>query len=64
MRIKGNQLEYYYVRFENVLINDQISSMDFDQAAVPEIDLLWRGLFGEDSIATVPGFKFQNSGRL
>ena len=55
----GNQLEYYYyVRFENVLINDQDQYYaDFDQAAVPQKSTsLWRGLFGEDSTVTVPGF--------
>lgn len=55
----GNQLEYYYyVRFENVLINDQDQFYaDFDQAAVPQKStFLWRGLFGEDSTVTVPGF--------
>ena len=55
----GNQLEYYYyVRFENVLINDQDQFYaDFDQAAVPQKSTsLWRGLLGEDSTVTVPGF--------
>ena len=55
----GNQLEYYYyVRFENVLINDQDQFYaDFDQAAVLQKSTsLWRGLFGEDSTVTVPGF--------
>ena len=59
----GNQLEYYYyVRFENLLINDQNQLYtDFDQAVVPQKStFLWRGLFGEDTSVSVPGiFNFR-----